>query len=53
MMAYPIVGNYIGKNEPHKMQEAVRFVFYLIMCTCSIAMICEFIYAPTIAQAIV
>lgn len=53
LMAYPIVGNYIGKNEPHKMQEAVRFVFYLIMCTCSIAMICEFIYAPTIAQAIV
>ena len=53
LMAYPIVGNYIGRNQPHKMQESVRFVFYMIMITCTIAMIFEFIYAPLIAQNIV
>ncbi|MBO6022344.1 hypothetical protein J6P59_04410 [bacterium] len=52
-MAYPIVGNYIGRNQVQKMQESVRFIFYMIMITCSIAMICEFIYAPMIAQNIV
>ena len=53
LMAYPIVGNYIGRNQVQKMQESVRFIFYMIMITCSIAMICEFIYAPMIAQNIV
>ena len=53
LMAYPIVGHYIGRNKPHKMQESVRFVFYMIMITCSIGMIFECIYAPLIAQNIV
>lgn len=53
LMAYPIVGNYIGRNQPAKIQEAVRFVFYILIITSTIAMVCELIYAPLISQQIV
>ncbi len=50
IMLFPIVGNYIGRNKPQQMQEAVRFIFYIMMITSTIGVIIEFILAPEIAH---